>query len=618
VVDCRRFAASDRLRRITGICHAVRDAPLQAQMERQSLTGGVEHKMLEQLSWKVGGQQGEGVESTGETFAIALNRQGYYVYSFRHFSSRIKGGHSNDKVRVSLKRYRSIADYTDVLLAFDQESIDVNVGEVRPGGVVIADSKFNPAAPDHVRLFSVPLTKIAEECGSAIMKNMVSLGASACLLGLPIDIFREVVEERFLRKGQKIVDQNMEAISRGFEYMKELGGADPEFALRPADGTRRLFMMGNEALGLGALAAGARVMPAYPITPASDVMEYLIKQFPKVGGVVVQTEDEIAAINMTIGAAYGGARALTCTAGPGLSLMMEAIGLSGMTETPVVIIDTQRGGPSTGLPTKQEQSDMLAALFGTHGEIPKIVLTPATTEECFTVVGKAFNLAEKYQCPVIIMTDLQLSLSKQTTDVLRLEDITIDRGAVATDEDLAAAAGGEFPRYRLTDTGISKRVFPGTKGGIHHVTGVEHMESGRPNETAANRKSMMEKRMRKLQGVEIEDSIVRTGDAAPDIAIVGIGSNIGAIGEAAEWLRRDGLKVAHVHVHAILPFPTRQMQAALEGAKRVVVVENNATAQLRHLMSFFGVNHPNVSSFLKYNGQAILPVEIYEFCKEMN
>ncbi|WP_067932065.1 2-oxoacid:acceptor oxidoreductase subunit alpha [Alicyclobacillus kakegawensis] len=574
--------------------------------------------MLEQLSWKVGGQQGEGVESTGETFAIALNRQGYYVYSFRHFSSRIKGGHSNDKVRVSLKQYRAIADYTDVLLAFDQESIDVNAHEVRQGGVVIADSKFNPTAPDHVRLFSIPLTKIAEECGSAIMKNMVSLGASACLLGLPIEIFREVVEERFLRKGQRIVDQNMEAISRGFNHMKELGGADPEFALRPADGTRRLFMMGNEALGLGALAAGARVMPAYPITPASDVMEYLIKQFPKVGGVVVQTEDEIAAINMTIGAAYGGARALTCTAGPGLSLMMEAIGLAGMTETPVVIIDTQRGGPSTGLPTKQEQSDMLAALFGTHGEIPKIVLNPATTEECFTVVGKAFNLAERYQCPVIIMTDLQLSLSKQTTEPLRLEDVVIDRGAVADEADLAAAAGGEFPRYRLTDSGVSKRVFPGTKGGLHHVTGVEHMETGRPNETAGNRKQMMEKRMRKLQGVEIEDSVVRTGDESPDIAIVGIGSNIGAIAEAKEWLQRDGLKVAHVHIHAILPFPKRQLQEALSGAKQVVVVENNATAQLRHLMSFFGVDCPHAQSFLKYNGQAILPVEIYEFCKEMN
>ncbi|MBX5436028.1 MAG: 2-oxoacid:acceptor oxidoreductase subunit alpha [Alicyclobacillaceae bacterium] len=572
--------------------------------------------MLEQLSWKVGGQQGEGVESTGETFAVALNRRGYYVYSFRHFSSRIKGGHSNDKVRVSLRRFRAAADYTDVLLAFDQESIDVNVGEMRPGGIIIADAKFQPTAPDHVRLFPVPLTKIAEECGSAIMKNMVSLGASACVLGLPVDIFNEVVEERFRRKGQKIVDQNIEAIRRGFEHMKELGGADPEFALKPADGQRRLFMSGNDALALGALAAGARVMAAYPITPASDIMEYLIKKMPKVGGVVVQTEDEIAAMTMTIGAAYGGARAFTATSGPGLSLMMEAIGLAGMTETPVVIVDTQRGGPSTGLPTKQEQSDLLAALFGTHGEIPKIVLCPATTEDCFTVMADAFNLAEQYQCPVIVMSDLQLSLSKQTTDHLKLDDISIDRGYVLSEADLQAHTTPQgFKRYEFTESGISPRVFPGTKGGLHHVTGVEHVETGRPNETSPNRKVMMEKRMRKLQSVELPNSVVSTGDEDADLVVIGIGSNVGAIEEAREQLAAEGYKVGHAHVHALFPFPTKSLQAAIAKAKQVLVVENNYTGQLRHLMSFFGVQHPNVSSLVKYDGRPFLPVEIYNHCK---
>lgn len=572
--------------------------------------------MLEQLSWKVGGQQGEGVESTGETFAVALNRQGYFVYSFRHFSSRIKGGHSNDKVRVSLKQYRASADYTDVLLAFDQETIDLNAGEVKPGGIVIADEKFNPKAPEHVRLFSVPLTKLAEENGSSIMKNMVSLGASACVLGLPISIFSEVIEERFSRKGQKVVDQNMAAIQSGYDYVKNLDGADPEFALQPADGTRRLFMMGNDALALGALAAGARVMAAYPITPASDVMEYLIKKMPSVGGVVVQTEDEIAAMTMTIGAGYGGTRAFTCTSGPGLSLMMEAIGLSGMTETPTVIIDTQRGGPSTGLPTKQEQSDMLAAVFGTHGEIPKIVLNPATPEECFKIMGDAFNYAEKYQCPVIVMTDLQLSLSKQTTEPLRLEDIVIHRGAIKTAEELAEFSDAQaFKRYEFTKDGISPRVLPGTKGGIHHVTGVEHAETGRPFEAAPNRKEMMDKRLGKLKNVELPNSITRTGASDAEVVIVGIGANMGSIHEATEWLEKEGYQVAHAHVHAILPFPVQSLTKAIETAKKVVVVENNATGQLRHLMSFFGIQHPQISSLLKYDGKAFLPVEIYEHIK---
>ncbi|GGI97536.1 2-oxoglutarate ferredoxin oxidoreductase subunit alpha [Alicyclobacillus cellulosilyticus] len=483
---------------------------------------------------------------------------------------------------------------------------------------MIADAKFNPTAPEHVRLFPVPLTQIAEACGSAIMKNMVSLGASACVLGLPVDIFTEVVVERFSRKGQKVVEQNMQAIERGYAYMRDLGGALPEFALKPAEPRRHLFMMGNDAIALGALAAGARVMPAYPITPASDIMESLIRRFPEVGGVVVQTEDEIAALTMAIGAAYGGARAFTATSGPGLSLMMEAIGLAGMTETPVVIVDTQRGGPSTGLPTKQEQSDLLAALFGNHGEIPKIVLNPATTEECFTVMGKAFNLAEYYQCPVIVMTDLALSLSKQTTDWLRLEDIEIDRGLVVAPEELAdLPVHHEFKRYAITESGISPRVFPGVKGGLHHVTGVEHMETGRPNETPANRAKMMEKRMRKLRGVELPGSVVRTGDAQPDVAIVGIGSSIGPIAEAAARLRQQGYRAAHVHVHALLPFPVRQLQEAIADAKQVVVVENNATGQLRHLMSFFGVEHPRVSSLLKFDGTPFLPVEIYNHCKGM-
>ncbi|MCL6444731.1 MAG: 2-oxoacid:acceptor oxidoreductase subunit alpha, partial [Alicyclobacillus sp.] len=258
-----------------------------------------------------------------------------------------------------------------------------------------------------------------------------------------------------------------------------------------------------------------------------------------------------------------------------------------------------------------------AALFGTHGEIPKIVLFPATTEDCFYMMGEAFNLAEKYQCPVIVMTDLALSLSKQTTDILDLHGVTIDRGLIVTDPEAQLAAGAEFPRYQMTESGVSPRVFPGVKGGLHHVTGVEHMESGRPNETAPNRKLMMEKRMRKLQGLELPNSVERTGDADADLVIVGMGSNYGAIEEAMLKLQAEGSKVAHAHVRALLPFPTATLQTAIGNAKQVLVVENNATAQLKHLMAFFGVQHPAVSSLLKYDGRPFLPTEIFNHCKEM-
>ncbi|QRF23938.1 2-oxoacid:acceptor oxidoreductase subunit alpha [Alicyclobacillus sp. TC] len=569
--------------------------------------------MLTELSWKVGGQQGEGVESTGETFAVALNRQGYYIYSFRHFSSRIKGGHSNDKVRVSLIPHRAIASYTDILLAFDQETIDLNASDVREGGIVIADAKFKPTAPQHVQLVSIPLTQLAEENGSAIMKNMVSLGASCYLLGLSLNVFRSVIEEKFSRKGAAVVEQNMRALQSGYDAIREQATPDMLMPLAPADGVPRLFMMGNDALGLGALAAGARVMAAYPITPASDVMEYLIKKMPKVGGAVVQTEDEIAAMTMTIGANYGGARAFTCTSGPGLALMMEAIGLSGMTETPTVIIDTQRGGPSTGLPTKQEQSDFLAALFGTHGEIPKIVLTPATPEECFQAMGEAFNLAEQYQCPVIVMTDLQLSLSKQTTEPLKLSDISIQRGSTLMNDIPSENIHDQFKRYELTANGVSPRVLPGTKGGLHHVTGVEHSEIGRPNETSLNRQKMMEKRMRKLQGVELNHSVSCHGNPNAKTVLLGIGSNFGALEEAVEILEKQGISATHVHIHKLLPFPVQALQEAFAHKEEIFVVENNATGQIRHLLGFFNVStNGALHSILKFDGSPFLPKEIAE------
>lgn len=574
--------------------------------------------MLEQLSWKVGGQQGEGIDSTGEIFATALNRNGYFIYGYRHFSSRIKGGHTNYKIRVSTKPRQANADQLDILIAFDQETIDLNAHELRPGGVIIADEKFKPVAPQaqDVRFYVVPITKFAEEAGSSIMKNMVALGASAAIIGLSASTFESLISDMFLRKGQKVVDSNMTAIQKGVTYMKEIAGELAEFHLQPGDGKQRLFMMGNDAVALGALAAGARIMPAYPITPASDVMEYLIKKFPKVGGVVVQTEDEIAAMTMTIGANFGGVRALTATSGPGLSLMMEAIGLAGMTETPCVIIDTQRGGPSTGMPTKHEQSDMYAVLFGTHGEIPKVVLAPATAEECFYMTIDAFNYAEQYQLPVLLITDLALSLAKQSVEPLNYDKITIDRGKLASAEELEAVEPGKlFKRYAFTEDNISPRSIPGQKGGLHHVTGVEHTETGRPTELADIRNKMMDKRLNKLPK-EFANSVSYTGSENPDLLVVSIGSTIGVIEEGLTRIAAEGTTVGHAHVRVLSPFPTETLQQYVDKAKKVVVIENNATGQLKRLMLFYGVKG-NFESLLKYDGNPYLPNEIYSQCKEL-
>jgi 2-oxoglutarate/2-oxoacid ferredoxin oxidoreductase subunit alpha len=576
--------------------------------------------MIKQLSWKVGGQQGEGIESTGEIFSIALNRLGYYLYGYRHFSSRIKGGHTNNKIRVSTTEVRSISDDLDVLVAFDQETIDLNYKELHDNGVIMADAKFSPIKPEdtNATLYAVPFTDIATELGTSLMKNMVAIGATSAVLDLDIKVFEEVVQEIFGRKGQQVVDKNMEAIQSGYDYMKKELGDVETMQLEKADGKKRLFMIGNDAIALGALAGGTRFMAAYPITPASEIMEYLIKKLPALGGTVIQTEDEIAAVTMTIGANYAGVRAITASAGPGLSLKMEAIGLSGITEQPLVIIDTQRGGPSTGLPTKQEQSDLMAMIYGTHGEIPKIVMAPSTVQEAFYDTAEALNLAEEYQCPVILLTDLQLSLGKQTVEPLELDKVEVRRGKLLTGELPEIADKGYFKRFEVTEDGVSPRVIPGMKNGIHHVTGVEHEETGKPSESATNRNAQMDKRFRKVENIRFNTPVYKNAPhEEADLLIVGFNSTRGAIEEAMSRLEADGLKVNHAHVRLIHPFPTDDIMPLIKSAKKIAVIENNATGQLANIMKMNVGHAEKMYKILKYDGNPFLPHEVHTKCKEL-
>jgi 2-oxoglutarate ferredoxin oxidoreductase subunit alpha len=577
--------------------------------------------MINQLSWKVGGQQGEGIESTGEIFAIALNRMGYYLYGYRHFSSRIKGGHTNNKIRVTTKAINSISDDLDILVAFDQETIDVNIHELTAGGVVIADTKFSPKLPEGSRatMYAVPFTDIANDLGTSLMKNMVAVGASSAVLGLPPEAYREVVEEIFSRKGSSVVEKNMEAIKKGAEFLLESAGSGfQSFQLEKADGKKRMFMIGNHAIAMGALAGGARFMPAYPITPATEIMEYLTKKLPEFGGVVIQTEDEISACTMAIGGNYAGVRTLTASSGPGLALMMEAIGLAGITETPLVIVNSSRGGPSTGLPTKQEQSDLMAMIYGTTGEIPKVVIAPSTVEEAFYDTAEAFNIAEEYQCPVIILSDLALSLGKQTVEPLDIGRVEIRRGKLDLDAELPDLDGEYFKRYEVTEDGISPRVVPGMKNGIHHVTGVEHNEQGKPSEDPTNRNNQMNKRLRKLSTLhETFSNPIHTN--APheeaDLLIIAFNSTRGTIEEALPRFNADGIKVNHAQIRLLHPFPIAELQPLMDSAKKICVVENNATGQLANIIKMNSCN--TLENILKYDGNPFLPSEIYTQCKEL-
>lgn len=573
--------------------------------------------MKSQISWKVGGQQGEGIESTGEIFATAMNIKGYFLYGYRHFSSRIKGGHTNNKIRVSTSPVHAISDDLDILIAFDQETIELNHHEMREDSIIIADAKAKPQKPENcvAQLIELPFTSTAKELGTALMKNMVAIGATSALMDLNTSTFETLIDNMFSKKGNKVVDMNIQALNMGYDLMKQqVTNVNGDFTLENGSGHPHLYMIGNDAIGLGAIAAGSRFMSAYPITPASEIMEYMIANLPKVDGTVVQTEDEIAAATMAIGANYAGVRGFTASAGPGLSLMMESIGLSGMTETPLVIINTQRGGPSTGLPTKQEQSDLMQMIYGTHGDIPKIVVAPTDAEDAFYLTMEAFNLAEEYQCPVILLSDLQLSLGKQTVKTLDYNKIDIRRGEIIqTDIERAEDDKAYFKRYALTTSGVSPRPIPGVKGGIHHVTGVEHNEEGKPSEAPINRQNQMEKRMRKTESLVINNPVLlNEHDDKADILYVGFISTKGAIEEGAERLERQGVKVNTMHIRQLHPFPKDIVQQAINKASKVIVAEHNYQGQLSSILKMNTQVNDKLVNQTKYDGKPFLPYEIEE------
>ena len=566
----------------------------------------------------VGGQQGEGIESTGEIFVQAMNRLGYWCYAYRHFASRVKGGHTNFKIRLSGQEVQHGGDEIHCLVAFDQESIDHNWPEIKSGGVVAYDSAtFEAKLPGDkkVTLVPVPMTKMAKDLGAAIMKNMVAVGVSAALLGLAPEDFESTMADRFGKKGPTVISGNAAAVKQGYDTCRTQFGALLKLPNRPK-GERHMLITGNEAIGLGALAAGCRLYGGYPITPATPVMYYLVSNLPRVGGAVVQTEDEIAAINFVLGGNYGGVRTMTATSGPGLSLMQEALSLSGMTETPVVVVDVQRAGPATGLPTKVEQSDLNMLVYGSHGDFPRVVLTPATVSDCFYLTMEAFNLAESLQCPVFVAIDLALGLSNQSIAPLDHRRVPIERGKRVSDQDLDALNDQEFPRYRVTADGISPRSIPGQHGGRFVATGDEHTETAHITEEPEIRIAQMMKRMRKLKSAHVREPIRVNGPADPELLIISAGSVTGAVSEAVVALSARGHRVAEAQILRLWPFPQAELIPHLQSAERVLVVEYNATGQIANILRLQTGNWP-VQSLLKFNGTPFAVHEIVARAEEV-
>ena len=555
-----------------------------------------------------------GVISTGENFTTAAARVGFQTFTFRTYPAEIKGGHAWFQVRISNKPVYSIGDGCDILIAFDQEAYELHRPNLNEGGVLIYDSGLvEPDTDRNIICYGVPFQKIArEELEFVRGTNVLILGVMAGLFGLPPASLEEMVKSRYKRRAE-LMEKNIQALYHGYEYTKKIQKED-KYWLGTADHVARLVMTGNDAITAGALHAGCRYFAGYPITPASDILETMASQLPRFGGVCLQAEDEMASIGSVIGASYAGAKAMTATSGPGFSLMTELMGLSSMAEIPIVIVNAQRSGPSTGMPTKLEQSDLFQALYGGHGDFPRIVLAPASVQNCFRVTVLAFGLAEKYQCPVILLSDQSLSHRTETirevdTDVFPVVDRIRPNGTNPED----------YLRYQITDNGVSPMAVPGLDPHTYVAPGLEHDERGHPRLTPDTHEMMTAKRFRKLEAARLEtdnaELCPRYGAEHADIGIIGWGATQGSIREAVDRALADGLKVAAMHPRVLNPLPEERLEEFIASVDRVLVPEVNYQGQFaHHLTATLGVKPIR---FNKIGGLPFTPGEIYSKIQEV-
>ncbi len=622
---------------------------------------------IKSINWMAGGPQGSGVDTASNIFGRACGYGGLYVFGRREYHSNIKGLHSYFHQRISMQELLANVNDVDLLAAFDAETVVRHMNEVvAEGGIIVDSAQLNvkvldiPTLPPEfkvemrsfmkakgvgetlndwleytknrkVHVFAVPYMILLNQIGQKLgieqiskitrMINVLTIGMSFGILKYDRALAEKAVRDTFAEKG-KVADMNALAFIHAYDYALENFKEDFKHRLGKANTTEeRIFLTGNQAVAMGKVLGGCRVQTYYPITPAADESEYLeaheILKTSKEDEaiIVIQTEDEIAAINSASGAALAGARAATSTSGPGFSLMVEGLSWAGNCEVPVVVTYYQRGAPATGLPTRHGQGDMQFVMHAGHGEFPRIILASGDIKECFFDAAKAFNLAEKYQMPVVHLLDKAMANCSQTFPVFEYAKFKIDRGLLLTEKELE---GKEYRRFQFTETGVSPRVPLGTKNGVHWYTGDEHNEEGHISEEPLNRRLMVEKRMKKLdlviKEVPLEDKLAFFGDQESENLVLSWGSPKGAIIEALNMLKEDGLDAGFVQVRMISPFPVDEVKKALDGKKRIIDIEDNYGGQLGQVVKEKTGVAPNFY-ILKYTGRPTTTTEIYDALK---
>lgn len=519
----------------------------------------------------VGGEAGQGLVTVGHLLARALVRSGYRIVVTQDYQSRIRGGHNTFAIRVSPEEIAAPQEAIDLLVALDGATFALHREKLSPGAIVVADVAHGVEYP---RALRVPYREIA----SKRSENIAALGVIATILGLPRDVVLSVLTTAFGKKDPKILEENIKALDAAESWAA--GQRIPGGKLPPATAAHRLMMNGNEAIALGALSAGVKFYAFYPMTPSTSIGLALAANAKRMGVVVEQAEDEIAAINMAIGASYAGAPAMVGTSGGGFALMVEGVSLAGMIETPVVVVVSQRPGPATGLPTRTEQADLEFVLHAGHGEFPRAIFAPGSVEECFHLTRRAFELAEAYQGPVFLLTDQYLADSDRAIEPFDIEGLLpVQAGS---DPDTVSMA---YRRFALTPDGISPRLLPGVSSHLVVVDSDEHTEDGHLTEDLTVRVRMEEKRLRK--GIELAKEAMAPsfeGPERPELLFVSWGSTKGAAEEAAARLRREGRQTATLHFAQVWPLVPSQFMRQLTEAREVVAVEGNAFGQFARLI----------------------------------
>ncbi len=626
---------------------------------------------IESINWMAGGPQGSGVDTASNIFGKACGYGGLYVFGRREYHSNIKTMHSYFHQRISKQPTLANLSDVDLLAAFDAETVVRHVGEVVAGGGIILDERdlsvnvlediatfseeyktqirkfmeenkvagetindfLNYAKQKNIQVYPIPYMDLLKQIGQKLgieklatltkMINVLSVAVSCALLKYDRKLMEDAVKATF---NEKIANMNLAAVEAAYDYAEKncnVEGFKHKLEKQPVN-EARIFLTGNQAVAMGKVLGGCRVQTYYPITPAADESEYIeAHEILKTKGgtqeavIVIQTEDEIAAINSASGACLAGARAATSTSGPGFSLMAEGFGWAGNNEVPVVVTYYQRGGPATGQPTRHSQQDLRFAMHAAHGEFARIILASGDIEECFFDAAEIFNLAEKYQVPSIHLLDKGMANSSATYPVFDYGKVKIDRGLIVGEADLE---GKTYKRFQYTETGVSPRAFLGTKNAVQWYSGDEHNEMGNINEEPLNRRKMVEKRIGKMavidKEVPIDLKLHFYGDQESENIVLSWGTPKGAIIEAIAQLKEEGYSVGFIQVRMVHPLPADYLKEALQNKKRVIDVEANHDAQLAGVITQYALVKPNYY-ILKYTGRPMTVTEVYGALKNI-